>query len=693
MKLITNNFRTHAAKQFVESWSEPQNTIYYVGAHRSLKFTNDSIPPAPGSDLESTYYDMYDELVFGKRVTSTDVVRMIRNVPWVSGTVYDMYDSSMTTPELKNFYVVTNEAGTRNVFKCLNNNGGIASTVQPLRAESQPEDDFYQTSDGYQWKYMYSITPSNYLKFASNAYVPVFEDAAVKAAAIPGSIDTLILEDAGKFYYSYAVGNIKEAQVGGDPLNYSIESSTSVPLSSNNTYYENNSIYITGGPGKGEMRTIVDYFTSGGERKILIDSPFNTTPDRTSTFIIAPRVIISGDGSGAKARCEVNLTDGSISNVYIINRGRNYTNASVEIIGYNGTTTQNSTASVRPIISPPGGHGSDVINELYANRVGIGVEFAQSEANTIPTTNDYRKISLIKDPLFKQLGLNLTAIAPFTVNDVVSQPSTGATAKVIGVNANTVTLTEVRGFFETSTSANSVYDSNTAIICAVANTSAYISGLDRAFETFDQRDWYQVTIEPTAIPPYTGFIQDEYVTQAGLVDIALADIIKLTLDTVDGAYLFTDGEQISQTQSSRTVTGTVIARGGNVLTIGNPSSYFVVNTAITGVTSGASAIVTDYDNTFNATASGVVHEVIQSGNTASIALTMVSGTFSLSDTNTNTINRFIGQTSQASAVLNSYSTTRPKLIDGSGEIMYIENFVPITRDPDQTERLKLVIEF
>lgn len=691
MRLITNNFRTHAAKQFIESWTEPQNTIYYVGAHRSLKFTNDAIPPEPGTDLESTYYDMYDELIFGKHVTSSDVVHMIRNISWVSGTVYDMYDSAMTTPELKNFYAVTNEAGTRHVFKCLNNNGGAPSTVQPLRGETNPEDDFYQTSDLYQWKYMYSITPSDYLKFATASYVPVFENADVKANAIPGSIDTLILENGGKFYYSYALGNIKEAEVGGDPLNYSIESSTSTPLSANNVYYENNSIYITSGPGKGEIRTITDYFTSGGERKILIDSPFATTPDRTSTFIIAPRVVISGDGSGAKARCEV--VDGSISAVYIINRGKNYTNASIEIIGYNGTTTTNSTASVRPIVSPPGGHGSDVINELYANRVGIGVEFVASEGNTIPTTNDYRKVSLIKDPLFKELGVNLTSTSPFGINDIVTQASTNASARVVGVNANTVTLSDVSGFFETSISANSVYDYNTAIVCSATNTYAYIGGLDRTFETFDQRDWYETTIESNGIPPYTGFIQDEYVVQSGLVNIEMSDIIKLTLDTVDGAYLFTDGEQISQVQTSQTVTGTIIARGGNVLTIGNPSSYFLSNTAITGANSGATAIVTDYDNTFNMTASGVVHEVVQSGNTASIALTKVNGTFSLSDVNTNTINRFIGQTTQARAILNSHSTTRPKLVDGSGEIMYIENFVPIMRDPDQTERLKLVIEF
>jgi hypothetical protein len=76
-----------------------------------------------------------------------------------------------------------------------------------------------------------------------------------------------------------------------------------------------------------------------------------------------------------------------------------------------------------------------------------------------------------------------------------------------------------------------------------------------------------------------------------------------------------------------------------------------------------------------------------------IALTGVNGTFLLSDANTNTINSFKGQTSQSVASLTDIDESRNKLVDGSGEFMYVENFVPIDRDESQTERIKLVIEF
>ena len=35
----------------------------------------------------------------------------------------------------------------------------------------------------------------------------------------------------------------------------------------------------------------------------------------------------------------------------------------------------------------------------------------------------------------------------------------------------------------------------------------------------------------------------------------------------------------------------------------------------------------------------------------------------------------------------------PDLVTNSGEIMYVENITPITRDDDQTEKVKVMIKF
>ena len=701
MKLVTNTFKTHVAKQFVESLTESDNSIYFVGAHRSSAFVNDSIPPDPATDLYATHYELYDELLFGKHVTAADVTHMIRNVPWTTGTVYEMYDSRLADPETKNFYVVSKEAASYHVFKCLNNNGGVPSTVQPKRSEIDPSDDFYQTSDGYEWKYMYSISPSQYLKFATLDYVPLFVNSAVKANAIDGSIDTLIIEDAGSSYYSFARGTFKDVAVGGNNLIYTLESS-SMTLSSNDAFYENCSIYIDSGIGNGQIRTIIDYFVSGGQKSVLLDSPFEPTPDGSSSFIISPRVIISGDGVGARARCDIDEADGSVESVTIINRGQGYTYADIEVVGNTGTTSVATTSSalVRAVISPPGGHGSDPINELYASRVGIAVEFVGDEGATIPVANDFRKVSLIKDPLFKDADLILTESASASglqIGEYVTQASTGASGKITGLSANTVSLTNIRGFFETSqpSAANSeVLDVNTAIVGMNSEITKYVYSLDRSFETFDQRQIFAVELTDDGLYN-TGFIEDEYVVQSGLNQTSSTNLVRLTLSGLEDAFKFVDGETVSQVNAGGiTVTGTVTARQMNVLTIASPTSYFTTNTDITGVTSGAVSIVTDYDNTFAATAIGIVHEVQMASSTiGTIALTGVNGTFLLSDTDTNTINSFKGQTSQSVASLTDIDESRNKLVDGSGEFMYVENFIPIDRDESQTERIKLVIEF
>jgi hypothetical protein len=701
MKLITNNFKTNLVKMFISHVDD--NTSYrYLGAHRSLKYPNDSIPPDIANDVYSTHYQLHNELLFGKHITANDVKPMIRNVVWTSGTVYTMYDSQTADLDSTNFYVVTFELGEYHVFKCLNNNGGVPSVNQPKRSQTSPRDQHYRTNDGYEWKYMYTVSPTDYLKFATPSYFPVVINSDVSANAVPGAIDTIVIEDAGLAYRNFATGVFKESGIDGNSLMFSIESNViDSPLSADDYFYENSAIYIDNGPGDGEIRTITDYFVQAGEKIIVIDSPFNTIPDKTSSFIISPNVYISGDGKNARARSVVNANTGSIEELVIVDRGSDYTYASIEVIGSTGTSalTTVSTVVARAIISPPNGHGYDPINELYATRVGVGMTFAGTESGTIPATNDYRKISIIKDPLFNNVQLTLNALVTgFGVTNTISQASSGAKGTIATISANTVILNNVHGFFEASTytldeSNNRVYDTSTAV--TYANTVMYIDSVDQSIELFDQRSVYQVQVDDDG-PLNTGFLQDEIVVQSGLNKTLSVDLIKLTLDGVDSSYYFTIGETITQNTASNYATGTVVGRAGNVLTVSAPSSYFAASANVVGSTSGSSVKVTDYDNTFDATATGAVHEItLNAGTTGTgtIALTSVNGTFTLSDTETNTINSFKGQTSQAVAKLNGLDTTKPKVVDGSGEFTYVENFVAITRDPDQTERIKLIIEF
>jgi hypothetical protein len=149
---------------------------------------------------------------------------MIRNVSWTSGTVYDMYDDTVPNLETKNFFVVSPESTNYHVFKCLNNNTRSPSTSQPLFSETSADDETYITNDGYQWKYMFSVNASTYSKFATSEYIPVVPNANVTANAVVGSINSIVITNAGSQYNSYATGNIKESAIGGNTLFYGLSS-------------------------------------------------------------------------------------------------------------------------------------------------------------------------------------------------------------------------------------------------------------------------------------------------------------------------------------------------------------------------------------------------------------------------------------------------------------------------------------
>lgn len=769
-KLITQNFKTHMARQFVESFNESANTIYYVTAHKSTPFTNDASAPEPENTQNYTHYELYDDMLFGKHVVPTDVKHMIRNIPWTSGTVYDMYDDLATDLQDKNFYVSSIESGSYHIFKCLFNNGGLASTDQPLFSEIDVEDEIYITTDGYQWKYMYSINSTNYSKFATSDYIPFIENANVTNAAVDGAINTILITNPGSQYNSYAFGTVKESAVAGNTLLYAlngekftdyfvtvpsitgfrkeevtslntnnktasgvvialysanntmritaalrnftatstiigatsntsqtISSATKITaeLSSNTDFYKNNSFYIRSGTGAGQLKTITEYIVTGDERRVLLNSPLDVFPDSTSIFEIGPRVIISGDGQSANAVATVDPAANTIAEIEIINSGTNYTYADIQIIANTGLIDSTSNLAIsstsaqsRAIISPPGGHGSNVINELFANRAGIGMSFANTEGNTISIDNDFRKISILKDPLFANVQITLASTftsSSFTAGETILQANTGATGTVVNRDASVVGLSNVRGFFASG---------NSTVNFVTGQTSNYVSpvaSVNKAVETFDQRQIFQVEMIYTG-PTGSGFVEDELVIQQGISTLG-SDIITLTTDR--NAYEYVEGEVI--TQANTGATGIVSARYDTVLTITNITGNFAVGNSsvsfITGATSGKVSSVLSTDNTFQANAIGYVHSRNSGATSTVIGLTNVKGFFSVSDDIAGTINTFVGQTSKAEAKITGRSYDRNYVVDGSGEFLYTENFTPVDRSASQTEKVKLIIEF
>ena len=232
--IITDQYRILNAQTFVDSFvgigTSGNNNYYTFLAHpnpQNINIKNYGDPnwgsetPAPvDSFAQESFY--YDSMLFLKKITSNDVRIVVPRVDWQSGTVYEMYrnnysaknsytdknltpNSSSTSLYGSTYYVVTSEF---KVYLCINNgtnstnSSGQKSIFEPTHTNNSPQVAG-NGSDGYLWKYLYSITPSDIVKFATTKFIPLpqkWGDAStssVKNAAVDGKIETVVVTNSG----------------------------------------------------------------------------------------------------------------------------------------------------------------------------------------------------------------------------------------------------------------------------------------------------------------------------------------------------------------------------------------------------------------------------------------------------------------------------------------------------------------
>lgn len=228
-KFLTPAFKTAIALRSYEQLASPTGSYYLVGAYSN---TGTTIPDAENS-VDNVMYDFDRNMIFGKKLTSSDVIMMIRDIPWVNGSTYDMYDDATVDLNTKDFYVVADDAAnSKSIFKCLFNgrvHSGNTYVVTPVSDKPtitrvSPDDEYYRTADGYVWKFICNITEEDVLSFGTTGFVPVRNNSEVTLNAVNGSIDQILIEDTGGKYLSFAQGNIKTAEYTGDPKKVSLQS-------------------------------------------------------------------------------------------------------------------------------------------------------------------------------------------------------------------------------------------------------------------------------------------------------------------------------------------------------------------------------------------------------------------------------------------------------------------------------------
>jgi hypothetical protein len=193
--IITDQFRIFNAGNFVDSVN---TNSYYVflglanpndgGFSRTSGTVGtetrwDSNPPAPTDNLQ--YLSHYkDTLLFGKKIIPSNVRRVVRKINWTSNTRYDMYRHDYNIENLtpnsnlprlfdSDFYVMNSNY---RVYICIDNG---ASGTNLLGNKSQDEPTFIDaepsaagsSNDGYVWKYLFTVPPSDVIKFDSTEYI------------------------------------------------------------------------------------------------------------------------------------------------------------------------------------------------------------------------------------------------------------------------------------------------------------------------------------------------------------------------------------------------------------------------------------------------------------------------------------------------------------------------------------------
>lgn len=679
---ITSTLNVQAAESFVQSVLE--NAAYYVFAAKHTPFGagqgggSDEIPPVPQDSVVSSI-QVYNDMIFGKKIKGDSIINMIKRYEWSENGVYDMYRDNDTDLASKQFYVVIDDSVELNVYKCLFNNNGARSTQKPFGKDNTPIE-FPQ--DGYIWKYMYTIDQFNIRKFATSEYVPVTPNQEVANAAVIGSIEIITVDNNGAGYNNYTIGQFPDtASIAvGSNLKFGLD----VSASSIDTFYKNCLIRMTSGIATNEYRLITDYTITNGQKVITIDRAFNNRPNAGDEYEIYPNVFVydvSGTSSAnCVARAIVNSAIGNaISRVEVLNTGAGYRLATAKIKTAN-IVSVTSNAVVVPIISPPGGHGFNINNELFGRFVGISSSFIGNN-EPLSANNDYRTVGLLKNPQFANVSIILDAgsiTGSFVTNENVLRYKPVRLHGNVNISANSLITGVETSFVDTLRTNDRIIITN-----GISNIAANVLTI-----TSDSL----LTIDKD--PSFIGSNCSIYLIEAekfgkvldyNSINISLTDVNPVGLEL--SSYLLGEVSsctaRVSNTQPYIRVNG----RDAEEFNAFNQLTTFVGSFTSTNEFVEDEFLIQDTDD-IDTSPSARVHSYRDNPGSANdyLYVTNVSNVFDL-----NGVTVIRGLTS------NAYFDARYKyngeIVPDSGEILYLENLKPITRDFKQTETVKLILEF
>jgi len=391
---LANNFRIRNARDFLD-YVESQDSGIYIFLGRTSEWPDEENPPPARNDVEEILQSWRD--INGiKRVAELDITLGVRELIWTTDRVYDQYEDDTELTD-KDYFVLTDQL---NVYKCISNNNGGLSTIRPTHTTS----DIPLQSDGYKWRYMFSVTTSLLRKFIVPGFFAYNPDVSELVPTQPGTVDNVRIDSPGVGYRA----------------NASVSTNNEIPVFIQGNGDQNSTAAASVNTIQGQVIAITS-ITSGGsnypyapESNIpvalrqsgtsgIVQTSYGIATTNPSGEIDTIELVLGGSGysdgtveivqSSCRAYAETN-DDGEIVNVDVpVGRaGENFTLAEAVVVDSLG-----SGADLKPIISPIEGHGSDPASELLANFVLINLRLSGQE--DFLGENDFRRVGILEDPM------------------------------------------------------------------------------------------------------------------------------------------------------------------------------------------------------------------------------------------------------------------------------------------------------
>lgn len=224
--IITTKFRYQSAANLLNAIGgngsqSPENYYLFIGRSMSWPIA-DSAPTTPLDRLNDEN-DALQNMIALKKITSTYVSHAVPRYNWISGTTYYEYDDQDAALLTKQYYVLTDDL---NCYKCIKAGAG-GSVIKPSGTSATLTEP---GADGYQWKYMFTLTGNAVNKFLTSTFIPVkkldTDDSSlqwpVQAAAINGGIHRIKLTSGGAGYQTKPTVTINGNGTGATVVNADI---------------------------------------------------------------------------------------------------------------------------------------------------------------------------------------------------------------------------------------------------------------------------------------------------------------------------------------------------------------------------------------------------------------------------------------------------------------------------------------